>query len=240
MPVHKAIEEHLRELVRGSEYAPGDRIPSERMLADQLGANRMTVRKAMDRLVAEGLLERNGTSGTRIPRPRVTRPMDMHTSLGIARIVQSAGGAPGNKLLHFEQTRATTRVAARLDIPEGSDLVVIRRLCTVNGTPFCIEPSPSAAARGPGLAAEALLAGQSLYALLRDQYGITTVGGERVISVAPCSEMEAGLLALPPGAACLLLRLVASDDRGRPVEYLRSINHPQLVAFRTAKAEITW
>ncbi|MCW3475319.1 GntR family transcriptional regulator [Limobrevibacterium gyesilva] len=236
VPVWLEIRRYIQDLIAGPGYAPGDRIPSERALAEQLAANRMTVRKAVDSLVAMGLLERNGTSGTRITAPRVARPVDAHTSQGIARIVRAGGGTPGNKLLHFEQARATGKIAERLHVPEGAELVVFRRLWTVNDTPFCIETSHLPADRVPGLAAEDLMAGQSLYGLLHDRYGITTTGGERLIGIGFCNDMEARLLHLKPGAAILLLRLLVSDEAGRPIEYMTSVNHPQLVVFRTTKA----
>jgi GntR family transcriptional regulator len=239
VPAYKAIQKFILDLIRGPDYGPGDRIPSERALAEQLGKNRMTVRKAIDGLVAQGLLERNSTSGTRIPMPRVMRPIDARTSLGITRIIQSGGSVAGNKLLHFEQTRASAQVAEHLQIKEGSEIVMFRRLWTVNDTPCCIETSHIPLGLVPGLAAEDLMAGQSLYGLLRDRYGIGTVTGERQISVAAGSDMEARLLGLPAGSACLLLRLEVYDEQGRPVEYMRSVNHPGLVMFKTSKAEMT-
>jgi GntR family transcriptional regulator len=75
-PAYKQIQTYIQELLDSADYNPGDRIPSERALAEQLGRNRMTVRKAIEGLIAMGLLERNSTSGTRIPVPRVTRPID--------------------------------------------------------------------------------------------------------------------------------------------------------------------
>jgi GntR family transcriptional regulator len=56
---------------------------------------------------------------------------------------------------------------------------------------------------------------------------------ERIINVATCTEMEARLLNLSPNSPCLLLRLVVADQEGRPVEYMTSVNHPQLVVFKT-------
>lgn len=236
VPVYLQIEQHIRDLINGPDYGPGDRVPSERALAETLGANRMTVRKAIDGLVAQGLLERRSTSGTRIRLPRVTRPTDARTSLGITRLIQSGGGTPGNKLLHFQEQQASSRIAERLRLPEGTPITVIRRLWTVDGVPFCIETSHLPTDRVPDLAAEDLTSGQSLYALLRHRYGITTVGGERIISVAICTDMEARLLDLPPNSPCLLLRLVVTDQDGHPIEYMTSVNHPQLVVFKTDDA----
>jgi GntR family transcriptional regulator len=48
--------------------------------------------------------------------------------------------------------------------------------------------------------------------------------------------MESRLLDLPQNSPCLLLRLVVADQQGRPVEYMASVNHPQLVVFKTADA----
>lgn len=238
VPIHVAIRQYIQGLVAGPDYGPGDRIPSERALAEQLGANRMTVRKAIEALVDQGLLERDGTSGTRVARPRVARPLEPQSSGGIARVVEAGGGTPGSRLLHFQQARASGRIAERLRLDEGAEIIVFRRLLTVNDTPFCVETSHLPAALVPGLAAEDLVAGQSLYALLRDRYHVTPATSERTISASPPGEPYCRLLGLHPDAAALMMRLVVFDAGGRPIEYLRSVNHPQLVVFRTAKAAL--
>ncbi len=239
-PIYLTIEQRIREMISANDLGPGDRVPSERQLAEECGANRMTVRKAMDRLVASGVLERAGTSGTRVALPRVTRPMSAQSAQGISRVVESAGGTPGNRLLHFAQAQASAKLAQRLGIAEGDELIVIRRLWTTNGTPFCIETSHLPASRVPGLHAEDLTSGQSLYGLLRKRYGIDAATGERIIGSAPATAMEARHLRLKSGAAILLLRLLSFDGAGRPIEYMTSVNHPRLVVFKTPKAEMTW
>lgn len=238
VPAYRQIQSHIQELIAGPDYGPGDRIPSERMLADQLGRNRMTVRKAIDGLIAMGLLERHSTSGTRIPVPRVTRPIDAFASQGIRRIIQAGGGTAGNKLLHFEQARASAKVAARLKLEEGADIVMFRRLWTASDTPICIETSHLPLALVPDLAAQDLMAGESLYSMLHNRYGIGQMRGEREIGVAACTEMEGRLLDLSPGTACLSLQLLVQDDKGRPVEFMRSVNHPKLVVFKTSQADM--
>lgn len=234
-PVWLDIRKYIQDLIASPGLGPGDRVPSERALAETLAANRMTVRKALDSLVAMGALERNSRSGTRIPLPRVTRPVDAHTSMGIARIVRAGGGTPGNRLLQFDRHPAEERMAERLGLSEGDPVVVFRRLWTVNDTPFCIETSHLPAARVPGLAAEDLADGKSFYGLLGERYGITTTGAERTIGIGNSTETEAQLLGLRPGTAILLLRLLVSDAAGRPIEYMASVNHPQLVVFRTTR-----
>lgn len=238
-PAFKQIQAYLEELLAGPDYGPGDHIPSERDLAEKLGRNRMTVRKAIEGLVAKGLLERNSTSGTRIPIPRVTRPIDsFYASQGFRRIIQAAGGTAGTKLLHFEQGRASAKVAERLKLDEGAEIVMFRRLWTANETPVCIETSHLPLAMVPDLAAQDLVGGESLYSLLHNRYGIGAMRAEREIGVTTCTEMEARLLDLGAGTACLLLQLQVSDELGRPIEYMRSVNHPKLVIFRTSQSDL--
>lgn len=237
-PAYRQIQAYIQELLASSDYGPGDRIPSERVLAEKLGRNRMTVRKAIEGLITMGLLERNSTSGTRIPIPRVTRPIDAFASQGFRRIIQAAGGTAGNKLLHFEQARASAKVASRLKLEEGADIVMFRRLWTANDTPVCIETSHLPLSLVPDLAAEDLMAGQSLYSLLHNRYGIGAMRGEREIGVTTCTELEARLLDLGVGTACLSLQLQVYDEKGRPIEFMRSVNHPKLVVFKTSQAEM--
>jgi GntR family transcriptional regulator len=235
VPVYLQAQQFIEELLESKDYAPGDYIPSERVLAEELGINRLTLRKAIDRLVQEGRLERNSTSGTRIPHPRIARPVDAHSSGGITRIIQLSGGVPGNRLLHFELSPASDSVANHLQVDPGTELVVFRRLWTVNDVPFCIETSHIAASRVPGLAAEDLMAGQSLYSLLEARYGIKTGHGTRTIGVHVPSKFEVDALRLPLHASTLLLRLVVYDSENVPIEYMRSVNHPTHVVFQTAQ-----
>ncbi len=233
-PIYVEVQDYLLDLISGPDYGPGDRVPSERALADTLGINRMTVRKAIDKLVDRNVLERNGTSGTRVPLVQVTRPIEVHSTLGITRLIRNAGGKPGNKLLHFGEEKATESIAHRLGIAIGADLIMFRRLRTVNDEPFCIETSYLPAARFTGLVAEDLVGGQSLYELLKARYGVEASARDREIGVGIATDLEARLLLLQPGSPTLVLRLVARDGAGAPIEYMKSVNHPHHVVFRNS------
>ena len=239
-PAYKQIQDYLLDLLSGSAYGPGARIPSERTLAEQLGRNRMTVRKAIEGLITKGLLERHGTSGTRVPMPRVARPIDgFSLSKGMRRIIQAGGGTAESKLLHFEQAHASAKVASQLGLSEGADIVMFRRLWTADGTPVCIETTHLPLSLVPDLAAQDLMEGGSLYKLLHDRYGVSVIRGEREIGIASCTEMEARLLDLEAGTACLDLELQVQDANGRPIEFTRSVNHPKFVVFKTSHADMS-
>jgi len=232
--VYLQVQRFIEDLIDSASLSPGDRIPSERVLAEQLNVNRITVRKAIDRLIASGRLERNSTNGTRLPAPRLLRPVEPKNLGGIARVIQLGGGTPGNRLLHFELAKAQDAIANQLAVPPGSALVIIRRLWRVDETPICIETSYIPAEYVPGLDAENLTAGQSLYSLLKERYGIDATSSIRTISIHVPTSFEAQMLRLNRQSSALLMRLLVSDANRRPIEYLRSVNHPIHVNFRSA------
>jgi GntR family transcriptional regulator len=235
-PAYMRAQEAILHMVE-EDYSPGDKIPSERALSDTLKLSRMTVRKALDNLVRLGILERRSTSGTHVAVPNVLRPLDPRHAFSISQIVQGSGAVPGSKLLFFESAVASRATAEQLMLAPGAQLIVIRRLRTADGVPFCVETSYLPAERVPGLSAADLIENASLYAILKERYGIQTGHRHGFISVAPIGARDAALLDLEPDANVLLYRSVVYDRQGRPIEHMISANHPQRVMF-TTKADL--
>jgi GntR family transcriptional regulator len=225
----------LRNLLQEAGMSSGDRIPSERELADRFGISRMTVRKALNQLVASGQLERRGTAGTFIPEPAVVRPLSKRVSTAISEVVGKAGHKPGARLLFFEQAAADANIARRLQLDEGAPVIVIKRLRLSDSVPFCVETSYLPQHRVPGLVAADVFAAPSLYALLRERFGMTFATSDFHVSVSAAPDVEAGLLGLPPGAGVLAMRSTIYDRDGRPAEFLISWNHPDRVAFESLR-----
>ena len=203
-----AVRARLRALV--AEGRAGDRLPSERELAERLGAARMTVRHAMDALVAEGLLERRHGSGTYLlPRPVVR-------FLGLTSFTQDMrerGLEPGSRLLAFEEVAADDELATRLRVDLGTPVLRFSRLRTGDGRPMAIETTEIARSVVPSLSTDDL--GGSLYELLARRYGIVPASAGVTIGAETPDAAAARLLELAPGAACLRMRMVDSDARGR-------------------------
>ena len=232
-PLYRQIEIAIREMVDGSDYSAGDRIPSERSLAEQFGVSRMTVRKAVDNLVRHGVLERDSTSGTRVKGPSISRFIGENTSASLSKMLQASGTIAGSKLLFFEEQLATKKMAERLNLSVGNPLYVIKRLRTANGQPFCIETSYISKALIPGLIAADLTENTSFYTLLKERYNLTFKTGEQRIRISRATREEAGSLNLEEGAPILLQQAIVRDEAGQPIEYVKSVNHPDLVVFRT-------
>lgn len=230
--VHEQAKQQILQLIDERSYIAGDRIPSERDLSERFGIHRMTVRKAIGNLIADGVLERRGTSGTYIPSPVVIRPVSgSKPPASISDIVKGGGGRPGSKLLFFEQNRASLRAAEKLKIASGDPVIVIKRLRIVNELPFCIETAWLPSERVPGLAADDLFGDLSFYALLEERYGIKIGRAQRTLSASKIGNVDADILGIEPRENALVLHSVVYDVNGIPFEYMASLNHPHRVVF---------
>ena len=236
LPAWQRVREALVQLIGDPALSAGDRIPSERTLSERLGLSRMTVRRGVEDLVNAGVLERDSTSGTRIAATRITRPLDTNQSFSMSEVVARAGAAPGSRLLFFENGTANPHVARRLKVAAGAGLFVSRRLRTADDVPFCVETSYLPAERVPGLAAADLADNTSLYALLNVRYGIRPARRSGEVGVTAVDTQDAGLLDLAPETSVLLYSSTITDNDGRPIEYMTSINHPKYVVFTTEQA----
>ena len=63
-PIYLWVEKYIKKWIAEGTYAPGDKIPSEREIARETNISRTTIRKALDNLIAQNLLERRSSSGT--------------------------------------------------------------------------------------------------------------------------------------------------------------------------------
>jgi GntR family transcriptional regulator len=206
----QAIRARLRELVAASRI--GDRLPSERELSLRFGAARMTVRAAMDALVAEGLVERRHGSGTYVvPRP-------FARVLGLTSFTQdmaARGLVAGSRVIEFETTIADATIASRLRVPTGEPVFRFTRLRFGDGDAMAVETTWIPVALVPGLRPEDL--DGSLYELLARRYRI--VPGAARVTIEPINPdpETRRLLTIPAGQACLRLQMLDVDIRGRVI-----------------------
>jgi GntR family transcriptional regulator len=130
---HVQVREYVRSLVAGN--APGSPAPSERDLVHRFGVARMTVRQALDALVAEGLLERIPGRGTFVARPRRVAT----TITGYSEEMSRRGLLSESQTLLARREQAGPGVARALNLTEGDAVIHWRRLRRGDGVPICVE-----------------------------------------------------------------------------------------------------
>ncbi len=126
--VAKQVDEILLERIRGGSYLPGSRMPSESELSEELGVSRATIRTALAKLAASGLILRKQGDGTYVN----ARARDASALFGnlwdLVELIEGNGFKPSIRLLSIERRPATEKEAYALALEAGDDLVCLRRV----------------------------------------------------------------------------------------------------------------
>ena len=215
-PKYYAVKRHLLDIIE--TLTPGSPVPTERLLMAQLETSRTTVRQALAELVGEGRLVRRQGSGTYVAEPKVSWPLRMTS---FTEQAQASGRSASTELIDARRDRASDEIAERLGLRSGAPVHAIERLRLVDDIPMALETSHLSATRFPGLARH-LRRTDSLYRVLRDEYGVVPVTAEETIETATATPREAELLCTETGAPILMLSRHSFDAAGEPVEWVRS------------------
>jgi len=209
----KQVREGLRQEISGHRWLPGQRIPSERELAESLGLSRLTVRLAMNDLVSEGLLQRQQGKGTYVKPRLMEQPLGRFYSFTEEMVRK--GMHPCSIIRSFEA-----------DVPGPADLAGpayrLVRLRLVDEEPTMFETTYLRVASCPGLTRAILDAGP-LYEILRRKYGIRFGQARETFEPVVLSMENARELGVEPGMAALLLERTLHDAEGTWVEFTRSL-----------------
>jgi GntR family transcriptional regulator len=212
-PLYLQLAEQIRTRIDDGLIKVGDALPSERELSQSGGISRVTVRKALDTLLREGLLSRKRGSGTYIA-PRIEQSAAL--LVGFSADMSNRGLAPGAKWIERRTGVATPEEALTLALSVDATVLRLTRVRTADDEPLAIERAVVPAAFLPKLEV-----GQSLYAALAARNHRPVRGLQRLqASLATAS--EAKLLSVPVGAAILRIERRAFLADGRPVEFTRS------------------
>ncbi|HEX2177433.1 MAG TPA: GntR family transcriptional regulator [Nocardioidaceae bacterium] len=212
----RVVRDHLLSMRAGMTI--GAPLPPERQLAQSLGVSRLTLRAAVQQLVAEGLLMRRQGSGTFVAQPAVAQPL---TLTSFSEDMRRRGMRPGSRVLTFGVDFAGAKTGSRLQMSPRSRVWVVRRLRLADDMPMAIETLHLPQSLLPDLIREDL-ENSSLYEYLRER-GIEMGPGSQVIETTVTDEQESSLLMLPVLSPAFLFERITHDRQGQAIEYVRSV-----------------
>ncbi|MFP4311479.1 MAG: GntR family transcriptional regulator, partial [Nitriliruptoraceae bacterium] len=216
-PKYAQVRDGVLKLI--ADLSAGSPIPPERVLSERFGVSRVTLRRAVDDLVREGLLIRRQGSGTFVAADKITQRV---STTSFSENMRRRGLVPSSRVLRFGRGPAGARTARQLQISPTDEVVEFVRLRLADGEPMALETVAIPASLVPGLTPEDLARG-SLYALLDERYGLRIVAVRQVIEPTVTSGNESSHLDQPLHAPALLVRTTARDGSGRVLEFARSL-----------------
>jgi len=214
---YEVVCDGLRQEIR-SKLVPGDALDGERTLAERLGVSRVTVRRALDQLDAEGLIVRVQGAGTYVSDSQLIGKTLRLTSF--TDDMCERGLEAGAAVLISEVIYADTDLATFLRLESGAEVLRLRRLRLANETPMALEDAFVPLGLFPGIEERDLTT--SLYASF-SAYGYTVDRARQQITSAALTEEEAKLLDSTPGTPALRVERVSMDRLGQPLEKVATI-----------------
>jgi len=232
LPKYHQVYLVLREQLAQGRFGAG--VPAEMRLMQQFGVARGTVRKALERLAAEGLIERHPGRGT------VPRTAQAVAASGVAPRPGQLAGLLENivhmslqtrvNVLSCTTTTASALVARRLALTARAPVQKAVRVRIMQEGPVSHITTwvPFELAKGFGrreLAREPIL-------LLLEQAGVRIGRATQTISARPADDAVARALAVPAGTALLAVERLVYDTDERPVQWLQGLYRPDRYQYQ--------
>jgi GntR family transcriptional regulator len=213
VPLYRQIEEHVRQMLAGKTAGNG-RVFTEQELAERFGVSRLTVRHAITALVAEGKLVRVRGVGTLRISASVTESLERVRDHFVDWELEGRSVCLRN--LEFTDVEVGSGVAARLQIPERTEVQRLVRLWIVDGIPIALVYfylHPSIGRRLSVSDVENTHVRAAVSRLLRKPM----LGEQVEIEAAVASRVMAERLQIRPGAPVLIGRLTQFYADQRPL-----------------------
>ena len=219
IPLHHQVFRDLKSALDANEWRPGERMPTERELAERYGCSLITVRHALSELVREGRIERTRGRGTFVLQPRIDR--DIAGAMSFSDEMQRRGLDPTTRVVTARIEPAGESVAGSLGVAADAPVVYLERVRLGSGEPLLLEQARLPAERFPGLLAFDLER-RSLYDVLSERYSTRIVRAREAVEPVVLKRREAELLDLPTRSLALQIDGVAFAADGSAVEAARS------------------
>ncbi len=218
-PLYHTIKEDIKKQIHEEIYRPGDFISTEGELCRQYDVSRVTVRRAIEELIDEGVLNRESGKTAHVAEKSI--PRSLNQLGGLHEELSRDGIKCSSFILNSEKIRADSIMADNLKINEGDCLHRVERLRYANGTPLSYQILYLVDKSCPDLDVQKL-ATKSLFETLEKEYNLKIEYATQTISAALATYKQAALLELPERTCMLCIKRITYLKDGNAIEYSES------------------
>lgn len=217
LPMYRQLSNIIRTNVENGVYEANQKIPTEMELSKKYNVSRVTVRKALEELVEDGILLRKQGKGTFISEKKTTNTNYPQTSFADACLM--SGKKPTTRLLSYSMEVPTKKIADFFGIEQTEMVIKIRRIRMADGEPIILEIDyfPESFAF---LADEALT---DSIALILNRNNIYPIHGETVTTICYATEEESKVLNVDVEQPLLYIRGEIRNEDMSPVQVSKQI-----------------
>ena len=225
--LYQQLADSLRDKIYEGKYAFGDKLPSERSLAEKFGISHLTVRKALAILEEEGMLLRVQGKGTFVRAQKYS--IDMQHMDGFSSMFGQQGITITNKVLYSGVREAGFKYSRIFGIPREEPVFELIRLRQNGEDPVALEYNILPTTRVPHVEEY----DYSLYSLwdVYRQTGIQLVEENQKLEIVKVYNPQADLLNVEEGADVLMLSSTALDLSGKVIECTKIYDNAKRLVF---------
>lgn len=214
------MQKMIIQQIESGDLLPGEKILSERALADMYGTTRMTAQYAINALVRKGYLYRIQGSGTFVRQNTIDK-MDLSYMTeagngGITAIMKSYGAKMSNKVLTKGVVKSRF-FSDKLGLQENKEIYVLHRIRIGNDEPLAVEYTylPSELFNDID---QMDFSRVSLYDYM-DSKGHMPIKFKQKLQIVEVGERESRALEINERDPVYYLEFIGNDENGRVVEY---------------------
>lgn len=217
LPLYQRLRDEIAHQIARNVWRSGEPIPTEAELAATHRVAIGTVRKAIDVLVADGLVERQQGRGTFVRRPRFDRSL-----FRFFRHLGPDGNqvVPEGRILSREARTAPGVARAALALDARAETIQLVRIRVLQGRPILSEEIWLPAERfAPLLTASLSEIGDLLYPAYERLCNEIVARAEETLTVASATAADAECLGITEGSPVVVVERLAFGFDGRPIEW---------------------
>ena len=215
-PRHEQVSSWIREQIEQSLLTAHDQLPSESQLGTKFSVSRITVRRALQTLQAEGVIYKRQGLGSFVQSAKVRQGLVRVTDF--VEDMTAAGMTARSEVLFFGPEQPSTRIMRKLGLTDGQKVSRLDRVRIGDDEPIAFDSTwlPAMYAR---LLDESDLSTKSIYTLLEHDFDIPIRRGRFRIEAVNAPNDIAGHLNIPWGRALLLIERTSFTEQGKPVYF---------------------
>jgi GntR family transcriptional regulator len=214
------VQVNIRDIIKHRFDDKNLKLPSERVLAEQLGVSRITVRNAYQALVNQGLLN----TGKRGYRVRKTGYEGVLTLDGFTKGLGEKEKVY-TKIIDVRKILPDREIMIALGCGVDDEILQISRLRVINNEPCQLEYCHLIQKNFPDITEKEDLT--SLYFTFEKKHNIRIIRAEQILSVVVANTEVRDLLALKTKDKILFLKRTSFDQKNNPVEYVHLFLNPE-------------
>ena len=228
-PLYHQVYLVLRDKILSCAYAHGDLLPSEPDTARLFGVARITAKRALNKLAADGLVTRKQGHGTRVIYQPAS-PVVSGSVEGLLENLLAMGLQTEVQLVAFDYCTPSPEVAEILGVQPPAQVQHAVRVRSLKGEPFSYLTTFVPETIGRSYEKEDL-ASRPLLSLL-ERSGVLVGRAEQTVGATLADAGVAALLGCELGSPLLRVSRVVYDQNDSPVEYIVSLYRPDRYQYR--------